>query len=138
MWRERLGRQRAQAEATELRLKLSSQLAAVAPAATSTQGAGGGGTDAEPDDALLASLQAEMARNDCLADELTRLKVGEGGACCAGSGGAGMSSTLAAPRAKGRSASCPSRDDRRSLLATPPSWRSAGAPGPPAEPRRAA
>lgn len=80
MWRERLGRQRAQAEATELRLKLSSQLAAAASAAAPTAGApsrGGGGTggEAEVDDAVLASLQAEMARSDCLADELKRFKV---------------------------------------------------------------
>lgn len=71
MWRERLGRQRAQAEAVDLRLKLSSRLAAA-----TAGGNGAGAGDAELDEAVLQSLQAEMQRADHLADELARFKVG--------------------------------------------------------------
>ena len=47
MWRERLGRQKAQAEALELRVALSSQRAE----------AGGAARDAELDEAIMRSLE---------------------------------------------------------------------------------
>ena len=90
MWRERLGRQRAQAEAVDLRIKLSNHRTAAPAGATggsqigAAAGAGGGGPAAaaaaaavagEVDEAVMESLEREMWRADHLAEQLKRQKV---------------------------------------------------------------
>lgn len=81
MWRERLARQKAQAQATELRQQLSARQASTSAGSGSGSGGGGGGAASgaeDVDDALMQSLEAEMARADHLQDELKRHKASLG------------------------------------------------------------
>ena len=81
MWRERLGRQKAQAQAEELQQRLSGQqdrsfAAGGGGGAPGTASSGVGGLEEEVDEALMRSLEGEMARGDHLQEELRRYKVG--------------------------------------------------------------
>jgi hypothetical protein len=68
MWRERLARQRLQAELLELRLKLSEQQAAP-PGLANFAGS-------VVDDCKVDTLAGELAHADTLARELRKAKVG--------------------------------------------------------------
>lgn len=119
MWRERLGRQRCEAEAVEARLRLSGQLAA------------SGGGAVELDEGALAALEAEMAGADQLSQQLRRVKVRTGGASEAGWLAAlhpcreGQRETARAPCRSVRShcmACMPRRRPRRPCRSGPSSW----------------
>lgn len=81
MWRERLARQKAQAEAEELGQRLSSQQAGAAASGSANAVAAGlaaGPASDELDEQLMKSLEEEAVRTDHVRDELRRSRVSWG------------------------------------------------------------